>query len=175
MPARVKATSTQPTTIASWAIVIWRALEARGVNPRAVFARAGVDAARFHDESARYPLSEMRRLWHEAVDVTGDACFGLEAGQYLHPTTFHALGYAWLASHTLHEALERFVRYTRMISTGLSMRLALVGDEAELVWGMTDPSIDVALPAADAAAAALLMMCRASCGEVFHPNSRGTS
>lgn len=169
MPARVKATSTQPTTIASWAIVIWRALEARGVNPRAVFARAGVDAARFHDESARYPLSEMRRLWHEAVDVTGDACFGLEAGQYLHPTTFHALGYAWLASHTLHEALERFVRYTRMISTGLSMRLALVGDEAELVWGMTDPSIDVALPAADAAAAALLMMCRASCGEVFHP------
>ena len=165
----MKATSTQPTTIASWALVIWRALEARDLNPRAIFEQAGVDPARFQDESARYPISQLRRLWHAAAEAAGDPCFGLEAGQYLHPTTFHALGYAWLASHTLHEALDRFVRYTRMISTGLSMRLAFVGDEAELVWGITDPSIDVALPAADAAATALLVMCRVSCGEAFHP------
>ncbi len=165
----MKAASTQPTTIASWAIVIWRALEARGLNPRAIFDRAGVDPARLYDESARYPLADMRRLWFAATEAAGDPCFGLEAGQYLHPTTFHALGYAWLASHTLQEAFGRFVRYTRMISTGLSLWLALVGDEAEVVWGVTDPSIDVALPAGDAAAAALLMMCRTSCGESFHP------
>ncbi|KPK71101.1 MAG: hypothetical protein AMJ84_06690 [Acidithiobacillales bacterium SM23_46] len=165
----MKTKTTQPTTIASWAIVIWRALEARGVNPRPIFERSGVDPAHFHDEGARYPISDMRRLWHAAVETTGDPCFGLEAGQYLHPTTFHALGYAWFASHTLYEAFERFVRFTRMISTGLSMRLVRAGDEAEVVWGVTDPSIDVAPAAGDAAAAALLVMCRASCGETFRP------
>jgi len=165
----MKAKTAQPTTIASWAIVIWRAMEAHGVDPHAVFEHAGVDPARFHDENARYSLSEMSRLWRAASEATGDPCFGLEAGQYLHPTTFHALGYAWLASHTLHEALARFVRYTRLVSTGLHMQLVLVGDEAEVLWGAADPSLDFTIEAADAAAAALLVMCRASCGESFHP------
>lgn len=165
----MKVKTAQATTIASWAIVIWRALEARGVDPHAVFRQVGVDPARFHDENARYPISEMRRLWDGAVAATGDSCFGLDAGQYLHPTTFHALGYAWLASHTLREALERFVRYTRMVSTGLRMQLVLVADEVEILWGLTASTIEVAPAAADAAFAALITMCRASCGEGFHP------
>ncbi|MBS1246642.1 MAG: hypothetical protein H6R47_841, partial [Proteobacteria bacterium] len=39
----------QPTTVASWAAVIWRALEARGIAPRPVFERAGVDTDQLHD------------------------------------------------------------------------------------------------------------------------------
>jgi hypothetical protein len=46
----------QPTTVASWAAVIWRALEARDIAPQPVFERAGVDASHLHDAGARIPL-----------------------------------------------------------------------------------------------------------------------
>lgn len=159
----------QPTTIASWAIVIWRALEAAGVNPRPVFEHAGVDAARLHDPNARFPVSALARAWDGAVQTSGDPCFGLRAAQQVHPTTFHALGYAWYASRTLREALERFVRYTRMISTGLALRLTQVGNEVELTLNSAVSGLVTALAARDAGMAALLVMCRTSCGTGFAP------
>ena len=159
----------QPTTIASWAIIIWRAFEARGIDPRPVFERAGLDAARLHDANARFPVSAMTRAWEGAVDVTGDPCFGLRAGQYVHPTTFHAPGYAWYASRTLHEALARFVRYTRMVSTGITLRLVEAGQEVELTLVPASAALRPSMAAGDAGMVALVMLCRASCGETFRP------
>jgi AraC-like DNA-binding protein len=159
----------QPTTIASWAVVIWRALEARGVNPRPVFERAGLDATRLHDANTRFPISAMTRAWEGAVEATSDPCFGLRAGQFVHPTTFHALGYAWYASHSLREALARFVRYTRMVSTGIAVRLVEVAGEVELTLAPSTSAIRPSMAAGDAGMVALVMLCRASCGEQFHP------
>jgi AraC-like DNA-binding protein len=159
----------QPTTVASWAAVIWRALEARGIAPRPVFERAGVGTDQLHDAGARIPVSAMKRLWDLAVEVSGDPCFGVSAGQHVHPTTFHALGYAWLASHTLREALYRFVRFTRLVSTALTLRTIAVGSEVELVFESVSNVSPVSLAATDAGAAALVTMCRTSYGESFCP------
>jgi len=159
----------QPTTIASWAAVIWRALEARGIAPRPVFVRAGVNSDQLHDAGARIPLPAMTRLWELAVEVTGDPCFGLSAGQHIHPTTFHALGYAWLASGTLREALDRFVRFTRLVSTALTLRTVSVGTEVELGIASVSSVLPISLAAADAGAVAVVSMCRTSYGESFHP------
>jgi AraC-like DNA-binding protein len=159
----------QATTVASWAAVIWRALEARGIAPRAVFARAGVDGDQLHDAAARIPLSTMTHLWDLAVEKTGDPCFGLSAGQHVHPTTFHALGYAWLASGTLHEALDRFVRFTRLVSTALTLRTVAVGEEVELGIESVSRVLPISLAAADAGAVAVVAMCRTSFGDSFRP------
>lgn len=159
----------QPTTVASWAAVIWRALETRGIAPRPLFERAGVDADRLHDAGARFPVAAMTRLWDLAVEASGDPCFGLSAGQHVHPTSFHALGYAWLASRTLREALDRFVRFTRLVSTALTLRTVAVGAEVELVLEPVGGATPVSLPAADAGAASLITLCRTSCGETFRP------
>jgi AraC-like DNA-binding protein len=159
----------QATTIASWAAVIWRALEARGIAPRPVFQRAGVSTEQLHDAGARIPLAAMRGLWDLAVEVTDDACFGVSAGQHVHPTTFHALGYAWLASRTLREALNRFVRFTRLVSTALTLRTVAVGSEVELSIESVSNVPTLSLAAADAAAVSLVMLCRTSYGESFCP------
>lgn len=159
----------QPTTVASWAAVIWRALEARGIAPRPVFERAGIDTVQLHDAGARLPLTAMTRLWDVAVEVTGDPCFGLNAGQHVHPTSFHALGYAWLASRSLREAIARFVRFTRLVSTALQLRTVDVGAELELILDAVGGVGPVSLAAADAGAASLVAMCRTSYGETFHP------
>jgi AraC-like DNA-binding protein len=161
----------QATTVASWAAVIWRALEARGIAPRPVFERAGVDTEQLHDAGARIPLQAMTRLWNLAVEVTNDPCFGVSAGQHIHPTTFHALGYAWLASSTLREALDRFVRFTRLVSTALTLRTIEMGSELELVIESVSDVLPLSPAAADAGVVALVTMCRTSYGEAFCPLS----
>jgi AraC-like DNA-binding protein len=161
----------QPTTIASWAVVIWRALEARGIAPRPVFVRAGVESDQLHVAGARIPLPAMTRLWELAVEVTGDPCFGVSAGQQVHLTTLHALGYAWLASRTLREALDRFMRFTRLVSTALTLRTVAVGSEVKLGIDTVSRALPVSLAAADAAAVAVITMCRTSYGESFRPLS----
>ena len=50
------------------------------------------------DPDARVPRAALTRLWQLAVEATGDPCFGLEAPRFVAQTTFHALGYAVLAS-----------------------------------------------------------------------------
>jgi AraC-like DNA-binding protein len=156
------------TTIASWAAVIWRALESRGIAPGPVFDRAGIDSADLNDPGARLPLTAMTRLWELAVEITHDPCFGISAGQHVHPTTFHALGFAWLASHTLRESIDRFVRYTRLVSTALTLRTVAVGSEVELVYEPTSNQPH-APAASDAGQAALVMLCRCSSGKAFSP------
>lgn len=158
----------QPTTIASWAAVIWRALETRGIAPQPIFERAGVDGRNLQDAGARIPVPAMQRLWALAVEVTDDPCFGVSAGKHVHPTTFHALGYAWLASTTLREALDRFVRFTRLVSTALTLRTIAVGGEVELVFESVNQQ-PVSPAAADAGVVALVTLCRTSYGENFSP------
>jgi AraC-like DNA-binding protein len=160
-----------PSTLSSWALLVAKALEARGHDPRAVFASVGLDAAKLRDPNARYPVSGMRRLWDACESLIDDPCLGLRVIEHWHPTTFHALGYAWLASETLHEAFDRLARYLHIVSTGVNGEVAV---EADRVWvrmllsdrlGEMSPS-----PAAGlAGVASLVRLCRLSVGDDFAP------
>lgn len=116
-----------PTTLATWPATILRALAARGIDGAPLAQRAGIDPQALGPE-ARVPRAALNRLWALAVEATGDPAFGLEAVRYTAQTTFHALGYAVLASLTLKEALERMVRYRRLIGDVLELRLVDAGD-----------------------------------------------
>jgi AraC-like DNA-binding protein len=116
-----------PSTLATWAATILRALEARGIETGRIAARAGIDPAALGPD-ARVPRAALTRLWELAVEATGDPAFGLEASRFAAQTTFHALGYAVLASVTLKEAFERIIRYRRLIGDVLELRLIDAGD-----------------------------------------------
>src|SRR5215469_5842705 len=116
------ANSWHPTSLSSWGLAIAKALEARGCDPAAVFASAGLDFSVLDDPEARLPVRSPSRLWPLAVRATGDPCFGLEVARHTLPTTFHALGFSLAASATLHEAFERIVRYYRLISDAITVR-----------------------------------------------------
>ncbi|MFQ5935518.1 MAG: AraC family transcriptional regulator [Acidiferrobacterales bacterium] len=158
----------QPTTISSWALLIWKAIESYGRDPRPLFEQAAVDPNKLRDPNARYPISALTRLWNLAARETRDPCLGLTAARFLHPTTLHALGYSWLASDTLKEALERAVRYHRLVSNGFEARLEEIGEHYRFVI-KPDDAVRVADEAIDAGMASLMGMCRASCGADFNP------
>jgi AraC-like DNA-binding protein len=128
----VPATSPQ-STIATWSATIVRALDARGLDGSAIAARAGIDAATLTDADGRVPRAALTRLWELAVEESGDPAFGLEAARHTLQTTFHALGYAVLASTTMREAVERIIRYRRLIGEIIQLRLEDDGDTSRFL------------------------------------------
>ncbi len=139
------------STLATWPATILRALEARGIDAGALAAQAGIDPAALGPD-ARVPRAALNRLWALAVEATGDPAFGLQAARFTAQTTFHALGYAVLASSTLREAFERIIRYRRLIGDVIELSLR---DDGEVGRFEIDVSAqpDVPFHAVDAIAA----------------------
>ena len=157
------------STISSWARMIWDGLNIHGIDAESLFKEVGLDPRLLNDSDGRYPVKKMFKLWSRAVDRTGDPCFGLTVGTQWHPTTWHALGYAWFASATLEEALKRLARCSAMITTAgeflLEERLA------DFKFTVLPLYREIPPPAAvmDAVMTNIIIMCRVSYGDGFKP------
>ncbi len=157
----------RPSTITTCSIPIWKALESYGCDSQTLFEQVGLDTEKLHDPNARYPFASLQRLWKLATVTTRDPCFGLTVARFLHPTTLHALGYAWMASESLYDALERLTRYSKMITDAAEFRLGEASNSYRLVvcWRHqrgTDQAMDAAM-------GAILGMCRMSYGAELNP------
>jgi len=85
------------------------------------------------------------------------------------------LGYAWLTSTSLRTALNRLARFMSMLTEGACLKVEVihatdVGDELSVQ--LNYDVISKQQPTrTDSFMAMLLAMCRANCGESFHPSS----
>ncbi|MGI9309131.1 MAG: AraC family transcriptional regulator [Gammaproteobacteria bacterium] len=161
----------EPTTISSAASAIAETLEKHyNQDPVAVFKKAGLDPKLLDIPDARYPFRQMRKLWATALEVTGDECFGLVTGTVIRPTSFHALGFAWLASQTLHEALQRLCRYCRLIST-VPLRLDIRESATHYTLHLDTSEYDQEPPppSIDAFTVSIVSLCRQASDKHFAP------
>lgn len=159
----------QITTIASWVLLVSKALQSYGIDSHKLLVQVGLDPTQLTDPNARYSYSSVTELWKLAVEETGDPCFGLKVVEYWHPTTFHALGFSWMASATLKEALQRVVRYIRIANSATEAELKTISDAYQFTLkGVAFGPIpaDVAF---DASMAVIVHMCRESAGASFNP------
>ena len=157
------------TTLASGALAVWRAIETYGLNAEAMFKEVGLDPEKLYKPNARYKDTNLYQLWKLAVHRTGDPSFGLTVAQSWHPTNAHALGFSWLASTTLLDALQRLERYIRVLSDKNNVSVQIMGGEVKFVLVnpvTTCPSAD---EHNDANLALVVRLCRTSYGEEFNP------
>ena len=158
------------TTLGSVANLLAQALRSRDIDPEPLFAAAGIDMPATSDPDVRVPTTRMQTLWRLAVDASGDPCLGLAASRHFQPAALHGLGFAWLASDTLHAALERLVRYSRFINTVTDFRLEKTADSVDLVIRISREAWPDFVPAAvDLAMAAFLRMCQITAGNAIMP------
>ncbi|MGY4535579.1 AraC-like DNA-binding protein [Pseudomonas sp. TE3786] len=129
-------------TIATWAQVIVRALEAEGIASAPLLCEAGIDASTLHDANQRIAQANMTTLWRAALRVSGDPCFGLRVARSGYPTDFHGLFFAMQNSYTLIEALERSVRFSSVISTSAVMQVQRLPHTTRLIYGVAE-GVDV--------------------------------
>ena len=157
------------TTLSSWGLLIAKALKDYGIDPQPLFKKAGLDPQKIHEARERYSAKSLQTLWQLAVDATGDSAFGLNVAKHWHPTTFCALGYAWLASKTLKDAMERAVRYSRTVTDTLDLSLQKVGGAYKLSIEYRELIIDPIPESVDAALASIVVMTREAYSEEINP------
>ena len=158
-----------PSTISSVSLLIAKALESYGYESEPVFEYAGLDPKMSRDPNARYSYAAMTKLWEMATEITKDPAFGLRAASFWHPTTLHALGYSWLASSNLKLALERFVRYLKIVSTIAKIQFEEAEEDFSFILDRMAGYPPPADEAIDAGFAMIIRMCRISYGESFNP------
>ena len=159
----------EPTSLASWTRALRKQLDALGLDSAQLCQEAGVDPALMEHPNARYPLSATTRLWGLAVQASGDPALGLKTSQYVSPTSFHALGYALVASSSLREVFERIERYHRVVSDALSLELTRGEDRYEFCLNVPAGGPSPAPEAIDAFIAIYVRTCRNRLGRDFAP------
>ena len=157
------------TTLSSWGLLIAKALKDYGIAPELLFKEAGLDPQKMHEARQRYSSKSLQTLWRLAVEATNDPSFGLKAAKHWHPTTFCALSYAWLASKNLKDAMERTVRYSRIVSDVVDLSLQKVGGAYKLSIEYNQLSLDPVPESVDAAIASIVVMAREAYSEELNP------
>ena len=131
-----------------------------------MFRAAGINPDPYRDPDSRLRAPAIRKLWEQCVKLTNNPCFGFEVGMATHPGNLHAVGYAWLASRNVREALQRLVRYHRLLSTAMEASIEETEDELALV---IEPSKGWPQEGVDAITAGIVAMCREISYEEFRP------
>ena len=162
-----------PSTLSSVVLLITKAMDAEGVDSSTILRRAGLDPARMNDPNAPYSYPAVTNIWKLAAKASGDPCFGLKAASFWHPTTLHALGYTWLASNTLQDALSRAARYIRIVNTAATATFEETENGYMFRMGINDTWRDIqpANEAIDAGLALIIDMCRSCYGPELNPVS----
>jgi len=145
-------------------------IESYGIDPAPLLKKLNIDPKFIEDPNARYSYTTIDQLWFEAVTIANDPGFGLRVVRFWHPSHMGALGYAWLASSSLHTALCRLSRYMSILTEGATLDI----DEYKNDFSahLKFKAISKQQPTrTDSFMAMLLAMCRANCGDNFHPSS----
>lgn len=94
---------------------------AQGLDLAGLCQEAGLDVEFVNKPGAFCERSVIYRLWDLAAQASDDLNIGLKAYGEFHPSSFQIVGYTMMSSSNLKRALERLVRFSPLIGTGLSL------------------------------------------------------
>ena len=149
---------------------IWQAIESYGLDPGPYFARHGVDLHMPPDPQARFPTEVFDQVRAAVIEDLGIETFGLRIAEFLHPSHFGALGYAWLASSSLRSALNRLSNYIKLFNEDSQVLVKEVGHALLISDHISSKSMNYAARD-DTSLAILVQLCRFNCGNEFKPDN----
>ena len=115
--------------------VVLHAVAARGGDTSALTAAVGFDPTLATDPDARMPLAMEEALYETAARQLGDDAFGIHAAELLPPGAFDVLDYAVRTAPNLRGALDRLVRYNRLVHDAAEFRLVPRGEVMRVEHG----------------------------------------
>ncbi len=157
------------TSIASWSLALWNTLNAAGIDADAVFTAAGADVSLLKQTDARFDLAVMSAVWEQAALMHNKSCLGIAVAGHWHPTTFHALGFAWLASPDLNAGIKRLVRHIHLVNTSAAADFQKQSNGYRFSLNSRDTTIGFHPQAGLAGLATLVRMIRDLLGSDFKP------
>jgi AraC-like DNA-binding protein len=114
--------------------MVLRWLEAQGEQAQEHFERHGLDINVLQQPRERLPAAGVDALLADLRDRFQRPCLGTELAEFHRLSDTHALGITLLASDNGLEALERGLRYQRLLSTGAPMLLEEHKNQVSLIF-----------------------------------------
>lgn len=150
--------------------ILWKIFSLYGHDPVPVFKSVGISSSSIKTSGERISLAVMDRIWEAAAQMIGDPCFGLKAPGFWHPSHLNALGYGWLSSRTLREAMTRLERYWQVVGEGATL-LIQEEDKGICIHYCDKPNSPGGQARVDSILSCALHMCWLNYGEIFDPVS----
>lgn len=136
------------------------------VDPQPLYAGLGLSAEHKRSTGDRLPNSQIIRMWDIAQDLCPDPALGVRAGLRARPVHFHVIGYAWMASRTLADAIGRLVRYEEILDTGQTdIGWEKTPDGYVLSESYPVPTDFIGRMSVDFAMASIIALCRQATGK----------
>lgn len=129
-PASKTPASISGTVPGTYVRLLFEYLAGRGLDPAAVLGMPAPEPGR----EPSYPAGVWRVLLETAAAVLGDAELGLHVGQTITPAHLGPLGYVLAASTSMTVALERYMRFQRLVHDVSPVSYRLDGDTVVLEW-----------------------------------------
>ena len=139
-----------PEVLGSWTQTLLDAVRDESFDTRELLDAVGLDADESLAPNARHSVEVISDLWRCAARMSGNPCIGIDAVRYVNSTTFQALGYSVLASATMRDAFERYVRFGRIIISNAHIQIEEKGEQTHLIYEMGRGSARLADEAIDA-------------------------
>lgn len=152
-----------------WVLAIARTLDAYGLSHEDIFHQVGMDPSILKDANSRYWQEMISRLWRTAVKETGDPNFGLKVATQIRPSSFHVVGHAMSCSATLGDAIHRFARYAKLVSSSAMIELAETDDQLKLNFAFDTGDMPVLPETMDTVMAGLVCFNNWIVGEDVRP------
>jgi AraC-like DNA-binding protein len=105
-----------------------------GVTAEQLLEGTGLDVRALADLQSRVPLSTVCAVLARARALTGEPAYGYYLGLQMRISAHGMLGVAALSAATMREAIEITIRFMPIVTTALSARLEIAGQEASLVF-----------------------------------------
>lgn len=105
-----------------------------GIAQQEILDHAGVNSDVLNDQMGRVSLDDTIKIWRAAEVLSADPLFGMHMGMQLKPTHFQILAFTMLSSENLADALQKIMKYQRLISDGGHFSVETEGPLAKLVY-----------------------------------------
>lgn len=157
------------TTLSSVAALLTQTLSRLGHDPAPLLVKAGISPQDVGDPTKRIQTIRMQKLWRLALDETGNPALGLLVAGQFQPAVLHGLGFACLASDTLHDVLCRLVRYSRILIDMPEFQLQETETTTDLLVQTPNLGTDFVHAAMDMGMALFLRICQITEGTDILP------
>ncbi|MDB9822218.1 AraC family transcriptional regulator [Deltaproteobacteria bacterium] len=111
-------------------------ISSQGINPEALFKKAGIDQSITDKRDDKMPLEDYYQILDCALDLTEDPYFGLHMGETGKIDDLSILGYVMSNCRTLGDALEKAYKYFGIIGSNLNIDLKVEKKYSKLIFEM---------------------------------------
>ncbi len=156
------------TGLARLPLLLLGSAEALGLDHDELIEAAGLSDHDLQDPDARVPIVKQWNLWRAVIDRVDDVALGLHLAERVEPKDLGVVGYSMAYSRDLRQALDRFVRYCRVISEAIQAGLS-IGSERTRMTVEHSPQFDAMRHPVDTRLAVLVLAVRTMTGQPVNP------